>query len=226
MGLPAQWNDNGDQLTRPSGNRHNLPTVLNGLLGMSLAELKALTDGERESYTRIKVDGKDYVWNADSTLSGDDLLVVEPDDGSDGRFLLAPNQEVQLSMPITFETADAAALLTVPAGALLLPRDFWWTISADFTGGASSAIGVSTDHTGYDTKGDFLGGATGDLAAALTAALSPTFGTIGGAWTTLTERQLILQPAEIVRFDRITSAFTAGSGNVEMIAYVLANAGS
>lgn len=226
MALPPEWMDNGEHLTRASANRHNLPTIIRALLGMTLTELKAVPPAAREDYSRIRVDGKDYIWHATSTLTGDDLLVVAPADGSDGRWLLAPQQTVQLSLPFTFETADAAALLTMPAGALLIPRDFWWYITANMTGGTASAIGVSTTHAAHTTKGDLLGGATGDVAATLTAAASPTFGTIGTVWTTLAERQIILQPAEIIRFDRITSAFTAGSGFVEMLAYVLANAGS
>lgn len=226
MGLPPQWMDNGEHLTRASSNRHNLPTIIGALLDMTLAELKALSAAEREDYTRVRVGGAAYQWNAESVLAGDDLLVVEPDDGSDGRFLLAPYQTAQLSLPFTFATADAAALLTLPAGAMIIPRDFWWNVTADMTGGAGSAIGVSSTAAGYTTKGDLLGGATGDVAATLTAAASPTWGTIGAKWDTVPERRAFIRAGEVVRYDQITSAFTAGAGSVEMIAYIAANAGA
>ena len=84
-----------------------------------------------------------------------------------------------LVLPFTFATADATALLTLQAGQQLRLWDLYWQIAADMTGGSSSAIGVSSNKTGYSTKGDLLGGASGDVAASLTLALSPTVGTIG-----------------------------------------------
>jgi hypothetical protein len=95
------------------------------------------------------------------------------------------------------------------------------------TGGSSSAIGVSSSKTGFTTKGDLLGGATGDVAAALTAALSPANGTIGAKMDTVAELHTTLwKAADIIRFDRITSAFTAGSGAVNVVADILTNAGA
>lgn len=124
-----------------------------------------------------------------------------------------------LKLPFGFGTADAAALYTVPAGyALKITEDPFWDVTADFTGGSSSAIGISTDDTtgtNASTKGDILGGATGDVAATLTATGSPKAGTAGAKMDTIAHRQgIILHAGKKIRFDRITSAFTAGAGFV------------
>ncbi len=232
MSLPRNWNDGQDR-QNPFEPADNLRNILHVLTGISAAELAALKKNQRWDttaegggpLTAVTPQGR-YTWSPTSTLAGDGQLVIAPDDGATGRFLLDAGQEVKLSFPFTFETLDAAALLTMPAGAYLWPTKIWWNITADMTGGTASAIGVSSDVTGWDTKGDLLGGAGGDVAAALTAALSPALGTIGAAWDSVTERRFMLRPADVLRFDHIVSQFTAGAGSVEMTAHVVANAGS
>lgn len=225
MALPLFWNDGGDRLS-PREPADNLRNVLHVLTGVSAAELGALRKDQRwDGMTAVLPAGR-YIWDAASSLTGDGQLVIAPDDGATGRFLLDAGQEVKLSFPFTFETLDAAALLTMPAGAYLWPTKIWWNISADMTGGVASTIGVSTNVSGYDVKGDLLGGAAGDAAATLTAALSPALGTIGAKWGSVSERRFMLRPTNVLRFDRITSAFAAGAGSVEMTAHVVANAGS
>lgn len=193
----------------------------------TLTTLKAVTAKQRDhgQVKFVESNGSRWYFHSTSELTGDDQLVVEPTSGT-GRWLLCPGT-VKLSLPITFSTADAAVLLTVPTGALMLLRKFYWTISADFTGGSSSAIGVSSTKTGFTTKGDLLGGATGDVAAALTLALSPADGTIGAKMDTVGELHTTLwKAADIIRFDRITSAFTAGTGTVSVVVDLLENAGA
>lgn len=168
----------------------------------------------------VSADGSRWKFSATSALTGDDLLVIAPTAG-DGRWLRATGR-AKLSMAVTKDTADAAVLLTLQAGQRLRIQDLYWTITADFTGGSSSAIGVSSNKSGFSTKGDLLGGATGNVAAALTAALSPAVGTVG---TTLSTRA-VFKATDTIRFDRITSAFTAGTGTVELICDVLDNAGA
>lgn len=115
-----------------------------------------------------------------------------------------------LALPIAFGTADAATLFTVPAGVRMFVHRMFWEVSVGFTGGVSSTIGVSSDATGYTTKGDLLGGASGDAAATLVAGL--TGGTLGAKFGS--NGVIIIPATKILRFDRITSAFTAGSGFV------------
>jgi hypothetical protein len=121
---------------------------------------------------------------------------------SQGRFTL--------SLAVDFSKADAAVLYTVPAlpggGRLAVERAFWEVLVA-FTGGASSAIGLSSSNAGYTTKGDLLGGATGDVLAGLTVGFKGTIGAKAAS-----QGVIVLIPGDTIRFDRITSAFTAGSG--------------
>lgn len=117
-----------------------------------------------------------------------------------------------LTLPIAFGTADAAALFTVPAGYRLFVHRACWEVTADFTGGASSAIGLSSDATGFTTKGDILGGATGDVLATLVAGLKG--GTVGAKFAS--NGIVVIPETKVVRFDRITSVFTAGTGFVHL----------
>lgn len=117
-----------------------------------------------------------------------------------------------LKLAISNATADGATLFTVPTDVrgLYIHRVFWETGTA-WTGGAASAIGVSSDDANYNTKGDLLGGAGGDVAATLTASKF-TGGTVGAKFGA--NGIVVLAAGKILRFDRITSAFTAGTGFV------------
>ncbi len=155
-----------------------------------------------------------WVFDADGTATEDEnqQLIVEPDAG-DGQWVRL-DKDFTMKLAIAAATVDAAALCTVPAGMVLrLTGHPFWEVTTSFTGGSSSTIGASTDVTGYDTKGDLLGGAAGDAAAGLTAGVRA--GTIGGE---LGDNQgfhdLALVAGDVIRFDRITDAFTAGAGFV------------
>lgn len=112
-----------------------------------------------------------------------------------------------LKLPIGFATADAAVLYTVPVGRRVIVGRAFWEVTSAFTGGTSSTIGLSSSATGYTTKGDLLGDAAGDAQAALTAGFR---GAIGNK---LASNGIVVLPGEAtIRFDRITSAFTAGAG--------------
>jgi hypothetical protein len=181
----------------------------------TMTTLKAIPADRRVAgmLALVVADGSLWRFHASSALTGDDILVAAPGAGS-GRWLRMPGATT-LVMPFTFATADAAALLTIPTGCAVYLEEIWWEVTANFTGGSSSAIGVSSAKTNFSTKGDLLGGAGGSEAAALTAAGSPNFGTIGAAFDTLAKRRPALWVAgDIIRHDRITSAFTAGTGNV------------
>jgi hypothetical protein len=119
-----------------------------------------------------------------------------------------------LTFPVTFNTADAAVLYTVPAGVRVSVERAFWEPTTSWTGGTASAIGVSSSNTNYTTKGDLLGGATGDVAAGLVSTGAPFKGTIGAK--AATQGVIVLVAGDTIRFDRITSAFTAGAGNVHI----------
>jgi len=131
---------------------------------------------------RAVIAGRPYRWDAASLVNDSaGYLTIRPTDlgtTDPGRWRLESNV-VELSLAFTYATADAAVLYTVPTGCILQIMSLWWEITADFTGGSSSAIGVSSNKTGFTAKGCLLGGKTGDVLASLTAALSPTWGTRG-----------------------------------------------
>lgn len=124
----------------------------------------------------------------------------------------------ELKLPFDSTTPDGAVLYTVPTGKRLLVEQAYWEITTPFTGGSSSAIGVSSDVAPHDTKGDILGGATGDVAATLVA--GQTQGTIGASFSAA-PKLVVLEPGAKIRFDRITSAFTAGAGFLHLIGRLL-----
>jgi len=175
----------------------------------------------------VDADGSRWRFHSTSALTGDDLFVATPTAApAAGRWLRAQGA-VRLVLPITYATADAAVLATLPTGAQMKITDIYWEITADFTGGSSSAIGVSSAKTGFSTKGDLLGGAAGDVAATITAALSPAAGTAGAKMDSLAEvRAAMFKATDTIRFDRITSAFTAGTGNVVVLGLLEKNAGA
>lgn len=164
-------------------------------------------------------------FSAASVVTADNVLAAGA--GTVGRWLLLPGKQL-LQFPITFATANAALLWTIPTGAVLCFRSLFWGITADFTGGASSAIGVSSTRTNFTTPGDLLGGAAGDVAATLVAASVYTPGTIGAKIDALSSVELnaVWTATQTLRFDRITSAFTAGTGTVNLVADLLLNPGA
>ena len=181
------------------------------------AALSAIAAGSRYDgqVMVVREDGSSWRFVAASVLATDEskMLAVKPDAGTGAWLRL--DKAFTLKLPFTFSTADASVLLTVPSGfALKLGAHPYFEITTGMTGGSSSAIGVSTAAvTGYTTKGDLLGGASGDVAATLVA--GKMAGTLGGKLDTVTRLQaLLLKSGDVIRFDRITSAFTAGAGNI------------
>lgn len=122
-----------------------------------------------------------------------------------------------IALPIAFGTANNAVLYTVPTGVRLYVHRAIWEVTTGFTGGTSSAIGLSSSNTGYNTAGDILGGASGDVAATLVDGI--TGGTIGAKFGS--NGVIVLNAADTVKFNRITSAFTAGAGFAHLLVSAL-----
>lgn len=180
----------------------------------------ALPDAGEPGQACLTRDGALWIYDETSVVTADDVLVAGA--ATAGRWLRAPNQVVELVLPITFATADAATLYTVPVGAALKLLAAWWEVTTAWTGGASSAIGIDSDATGLSTAGDILGGGTGDVEAGLTEGeFRGTVGAVDLAIAPLAG----LSAGELIRFQRITSAFTAGAGNVHILASITKNAG-
>lgn len=181
------------------------------------AALTALTASQRaDGMMAMLDDGTKWRFDAASTAadtSGN--LVLTPDAGT-GRWMRADNF-VDIKLAVGFATADAAVLFTVPVGFRLRPTHPFWEVTTAFTGGSSSAIGLSSSHAAASTKGDLLGGASGDVLAGLTAGLKGTVGTSIADGSTIA-----LVAADTILFDRITSVFTAGAGFAHVPCEVIA----
>lgn len=199
----------GSAVTGPTGATGSGPGV-----AATHTALKAVAAAGRYDGQEICVlsDGSHWLFVAASTVATDvaEELVLIPDAGT-GRWI-RNDKSFLLKAPIAFGMADGAKILTVPAGYIIKPvGQPFWEVTTGWTGGAASTIGIATDHTGYDTAGDILGGAAGDVAATLVAGVIP--GTIGVKFDTLAEFQaFFLDALESFTYEEITSAFTAGAG--------------
>lgn len=153
-----------------------------------------------------------FVTPSTAVVDGAGELVLAPDAGT-GRWFRADKSAI-LKLPVAFGMADGATLMTVPTGmALKLTALPFWEVTTGWTGGSSSAIGVASSKASYNTAGDILGGAAGDVAATLVPGVIP--GTIGTKLDTLVEHQaFVMNAAETLTYEEITSAFTAGAGFV------------
>jgi hypothetical protein len=176
--------------------------------------LAAIVAASRFTGMQVMVQADRSLWMFDATSSATEdegkELVIAPAAGT-GRWLAADKFKV-LKLPIASTMSDGDAILTVPTGFVLrLAAMPYWEVTTGFTGGTSSAIGVSTSVTGYTTGGDILGGASGDVAATLVAGIAA--GTAGGELDdNVGLHALAMVAADEFQFDAITSAFTAGAG--------------
>lgn len=197
---------------------------VSGRIGSPVADATALAaipadqlvDGE----TFLKLDDNtSWRYNFASTAADATSNLVITPGHSTGRFIRT-NSVIDLKLAIAYTTADAAVLFTVPTGFRVMVRRCFWEPTVAFTGGSSSAIGLSSSNAGASTKGDLLGGATGDVLASLTAGF-PKAGTVGTKIAS--DGVVALVAGDTIRFDRITSAFTAGTGFAHVRLEVLAN---
>jgi hypothetical protein len=216
-----------------------IPTI-DGTAATATTRPRYMTVPQGRAESVRSLAGRIFEWHPTSTVTADDQLVIIPDDRNmavdtalaaslAGRWLARPGQIVNLALPFTYATADAAVLYTMPTGARLAVQDLYWEITTACAGGSSSAIGVSTTKsspTNWSTKGDLLGGSGGDVEATLIVG-AHIAGTIGADADTLAKmRGACWVAADLFRFDRITSVFTSGAGNVHVRGFLEANAGA
>ncbi len=167
-----------------------------------------------------------WQFHATSTASDTSSNLVKAPTAGSGRWLRADKQ-VALFLPVDKTTADNATIFTVPVGARLkIGSSNWWEVTTSWTGGSSAAIGIHASPTGWSTKGDILGGATGDVLATLVSTDTRMTGTVGAKVDTAAHGRLIAIAADTLKFDRITDLFTAGAANVRILVDVLDNLGA
>lgn len=196
------------------------PTGAAGASDASVADrtaLAAISAANRADGTQMLVrsDGSRWRFIATpaATYSASDEaqeLVILPASGTGAWVRM--DKSFTLALPCSFATADAAALLTIPEGFVVcMTGDPYWENTTAWSGGTNSAIGVSSNKTGFSTKGDLQGGASGDLTAAMGAGIKK--GTAGAKLDTVAHRALAtFVEGDTIRFDRIASVYTAGAG--------------
>ena len=158
-----------------------------------------------------------FRFDASSSASDTTGLLAKTPDAGTGRWLRSDNT-VHVYAAVSFNNANNDVLFTVPTGFVLSLTRTWWEVTADFTGGSSSTIGLSSSNSSYSTAGDLQGGASGDAAAALTTGKAKP-GTIGAKFGS--NGMIVLVAGDTVKFNRITSAFTAGTGYAHLMFDVL-----
>lgn len=191
----------------------------------TVTALKAIAATGRYNGLIVLIRDSQSLWQFHSTsaLTGDDFLAIAPTAGT-GRWLRVPGT-VDISIPVTSATADAAILMTLQAGMRMIPRKLYWDTSITWSGGASSTIGISSTKTGFSTKGDLLGGAAGESGGVLVPGIAP--GIIGvGLDSVAKQWSAVFVSGDTFRFDRVTSAFTTGASNAHVVASLLLNSGS
>jgi hypothetical protein len=115
-----------------------------------------------------------------------------------------------LRFPVDYTTPDGTILKTIEPGHRVRIARSYWKVLVPFTGGTNSAIGASSStNAAYSTKGDIQGGASGDLAAALTPA-GFRGGTAGAKMSG--NQAVVLGPGDTIRYDIIAGGFTDGKG--------------
>lgn len=186
------------------------------------AALKALTTMSNGDIVMLRSDRSFWTYVASLTTAADlaEDLIVDPTAAGDGRWVRADKAFIA-KVPIAYTNTNGQAIWVIPAGFVLrLAGQPYWEIVTPFSGGSSSAIGLSTNITNLTTGGDLLGGASGDTTAVESAGVAA--GTVGGGSATELHGLLMVAGTEI-QFDRITSAYTAGAGFAR-IPVIVANA--
>lgn len=179
----------------------------------TLAALKAFPANDRIDGMAVVLasDGSRWKYAIGSSTTADDQLIVSPTD-TVGRWVRT-DKSVVLTAAAGFALADAAVLYTVPAGFRLILGVPFHNVTTSWTGGTSSAIGCSSGNTGLATKGDLLGGASGDVAAGLLSTGAYAKGTVGAK---IGKPGAVLVAGDTILFDRITSVFTAGASTIHI----------
>lgn len=184
----------------------------------SVAAMKALASASNGQMFQCAADGSNWRYVSTSVLSDDGGFLVAGATGIGSGAFLRTDRVIDITAAVTYATADAAVLYTVPAGFQLQLDIPYNHVTTSFAGGSSSAIGASSSNSGMSTKGDVLGGSGGDVAATLVSTGAYAKGTVG---TKIGTPAATLVGAETLIFDRITSVFTSGVGVYHFPARVL-----
>ncbi len=181
----------------------------------TMTSLRALTGaGYDKAVAFVVADGSLWRFAATSTLTDEGFLVA----GSGTGRWLRLDKEVDITAAITSSTADAAVLYTVPAGFTLRIGVPFWKVGTTMTTASAGAAGLSSSNAGLATKGDLLGGSSGDLVATLVSTGAYAKGTVG---TMIGQPGAVITAGETIRFDLIAGTFTGGAMTAHIPVQVL-----
>jgi hypothetical protein len=143
-------------------------------------------------------------------------LVIVPTSGT-GRWIRR-DPMIDLVMPVTFATADAAQLCLVPAELTLAPAygAAMLEVTTIWAGGVAAALGLSMVTPSIPrTKGGLAGAAAGNSGFTSVCFFQLT----AGSGFLVSAQAPILCPASQIQFDRFGTFFTSGAGNLHVPCY-------
>jgi hypothetical protein len=158
-----------------------------------------------------------YRWIAASTSPDNNqsqLVIVPGTSPASGKWVRW-DPCFDLVIPATFANTDNQSMVVVPAEMTLQPHpNIILEVTTVWAGGAASTIGLSFSTPSLNrARGNLAGGAAGNSGFTSTFFAAMTLGSqfAGGL-----AQAVILPPASIIAYDRITSAFTSGAGNFHL----------
>lgn len=197
----------------------------------TLALLRGIPDKRRVAGMVALVLDSNTVWqfDADSTLTGDNVLVVAPTDALGGRWLRMPGGAM-LALPIYATTPDATALLTVPTGCLIKLHEFGWRVDRVFTGASNACLAVSSsNHPGHTGVGNFAASMVATQLNNMTVGTGCDYqlGPVAsGTFDSHATTRRWMKPGDTIRLDVVGANFGTGVGAVLVACEILKNAGN
>lgn len=156
-----------------------------------------------------------FVANSTSPDNNQSQLVIVPGTSPSSGKWVRWDPCFDLVIPVTSANTDNQTLVTVPAEMTLQPHpNIILEVTTVWAGGAASTIGLSFSTPSLNrTKGNLAGGAAGNSGFTSTYFAAMT---LGSQFAAGLAQAVILPPASLILFDRITSAFTSGAGNFHL----------
>lgn len=143
------------------------------------------------------------------------LVVVPGTSPASGKWVRS-DPVVDLVMPVTFATADAAQLLLVPAELTLIPAfaGILLEVTTIWAGGIAAALGLSLVTPSIARNKGALAGGVAGLAGFTSVCFFQML--LGSQFAAGIAQAPVLCPASQVQFDRFGTFFTSGAGNFHM----------
>jgi len=172
-------------------------------------------------------------WNDEATVTGDNVLAVNPNDApSTGRFMRMPGAAM-LALTFFATTPTGTNLLTVPSNTILQPLEFGVKVTRIFTGASTACVGLSsTNHAGHTGFANFAGSC---VQTQLNQVFSATAAGTGvdfqmapiasGTFDSVATKRLWMKGGDTFRHDVIGAAFGTGIGQWLVACNILKNPG-